>query len=67
MSIPNPDKPELTNCKHHLIFKNGPNKFQITISNSYIRSRTNCLVFVICYFLIAETPGPDRTLYKPMR
>jgi predicted nucleotidyltransferase len=34
-----PDKPEITNYKHQI-----SNKFQITISKSQIRSKTNCLV-----------------------
>jgi len=67
--IPNPDKPEITTYKHHLILKLG----QIN-SKSQIRSNANCLEFrisvivvclvlVFCYLklLIAETrtPKPD--------
>jgi len=37
---PNPAKPEITNNKHQIT-----NKFQITISKSQIRSKTNCLGF----------------------
>jgi hypothetical protein len=36
----NPDKPEITNYKHQMT-----NKFQILISKSQIRSKTNCLEF----------------------
>ena len=36
---PNPNKAEITNYKHQ-----NTNKFQMTISNSQIRSNTNCLV-----------------------
>jgi hypothetical protein len=36
----NPDKPEITNYKRQIT-----NKFQITISKSQIRSKTNCLEF----------------------
>ena len=35
-----PDKPEIANYKHQIT-----NKFQITISKSQIRSKTNCLEF----------------------
>jgi len=37
---PNSDKPEITNYKHQII-----NKYQIIISKSQIRSKTNCLEF----------------------
>jgi hypothetical protein len=37
---PKPDKSEITNYKHQIT-----NKFQITISKSQIRSKTNCLAF----------------------
>jgi len=35
-----PDKPEITNYKQQIT-----NKFQMTISKSQIRSKTNCLEF----------------------
>jgi hypothetical protein len=37
---PKLDKSEITNYKHQIT-----NKFQITISKSQIRSKTNCLAF----------------------
>jgi hypothetical protein len=40
LQFSNPDKPEIPNSKHQIT-----NKFQITISKSQIRSKTNCLEF----------------------
>ena len=42
-----PDKPEITNYKHQIT-----NKFQIIISKSQIRSKTNCLEFSISVIVI---------------
>ena len=44
---PNPDKPEITKYKHQIT-----NKFQITISKSQTRSKTNCLEFWISVIVI---------------
>ena len=41
------DKPEITKYKHQ-----NTNKFQITISKSQIRSKTNCLEFWISFIVI---------------
>jgi hypothetical protein len=40
LQMPNPDKPEITNCKHQMT-----NKIQISISKSQIRSKANCFEF----------------------
>ena len=60
--MPNPDKPEITNYKHHLILKLG----QIIQISNKIKSQLfgilnfdHCYLFVICVLLlqtfIAET------------
>ena len=48
--IPNPDEPEITNYKHQMT-----NKFQITISKSQIRSKPNCLEFLISVIVICPS------------
>jgi len=45
---PNPDKPEITNYKHHLILKLGQINYNIQISNKIIRQLFGILNFGHC-------------------